>query len=207
MAEKLVKQTSPRTPLQDGEGLSAADGITRSRDNEIPARKSGGITKAQIKQIHVLKTKLGWDDETYRNALRPYFVDTSKELSFSEAKMFIRELSAAVLRFQILMLATEKQRKMIIAKWYAVTRVAGVREKMAALNAFLKNRFNIKNLNCMRRDEVEKVAKALSAMREQEERQDAAAGITRSRDNEITTEECGGWNEDDDAAMESHAMD
>lgn len=173
------------------------------------------ITKAQIKQIHVLKTKLGWDDETYRNALRPYFVDTSKELSFSEAKTFIRELSAAVLRFQILMLATEKQRKMIIAKWYAVTRVAGVREKMAALNAFLKNRFNIKNLNCMRRDEVEKVAKALSAMRKQEERQDAArADLTPTplHDGE-GLDASAGWypaqstKNEDDAAMESHAMD
>lgn len=131
------------------------------------------ITKAQVKQIHVLKTKLGWDDETYRNALRPYFVDTSKELSFSEARTFISELEAAVFKFEVLQLATDKQKKLIIARWYGVTRVSGVKEKMTALNTFLDHRFGVKNLNKLRRDMVEKVVKALSVMAQQAESEHA----------------------------------
>lgn len=160
------------------------------------------ITKAQVKQIHVLKTKLGWDDETYRNALRPYFVNTSKELTFSEARTFISELKAAVFKHEIAQMATEKQRKMIIAKWYGVTRAVGVREKMTALNTFLQNRFGIKNLNALRRDSVEKVVRALTAMAQQAERQDAADDANAEYYSAQWTK-----NEDEDAAMEPHAID
>lgn len=160
------------------------------------------ITKAQVKQIHVLKTKLGWDDETYRNALRPYFVNTSKELTFSEARTFIAELKAFVFKHEIAQMATEKQRKMIIAKWYGVTRAVGVKEKMTALNTFLQNRFGIKNLNALRRDSVEKVVRALTAMAEQAERQGAADDANAEYYSAQWTK-----NEDGNAAMESHAMD
>jgi len=54
------------------------------------------ITKNQIQKIHVLKSQLGWDDETYRAALESYGVKTCKQFDVSKAGQFIIQLQLLI---------------------------------------------------------------------------------------------------------------
>jgi len=50
------------------------------------------IDKKQIQLIHVAKSKLGMDDEIYRELLARYKVSSSKKLTYRQATMVIDEL-------------------------------------------------------------------------------------------------------------------
>ena len=47
---------------------------------------------SQIRKIHTLKTILGIDDELYREMLMSFGVQTSKDLTYTEAVIFIEIL-------------------------------------------------------------------------------------------------------------------
>ena len=49
-------------------------------------------TKSQIKKIHTLKNVLTLEDEVYREMLMSYNVQSSKNLSYFDAVLFIRAL-------------------------------------------------------------------------------------------------------------------
>lgn len=54
-----------------------------------------GISPRQIKAIHALVHKLGWDDDTYRLMLKErYQVATCKALSYARATLLVDELKA-----------------------------------------------------------------------------------------------------------------
>lgn len=56
-----------------------------------------GISPRQIKAIHALVGRLGWDDDMYRTMLRErYQVTTCKDLSHARAALLIDELKAKV---------------------------------------------------------------------------------------------------------------
>lgn len=52
------------------------------------------ISFSQIKQIHTLKAILGLNDELYKEMLMSFGVSTSKNLTFTEAKILIEILSS-----------------------------------------------------------------------------------------------------------------
>ena len=49
-------------------------------------------TTSQIRKIHTLKNALGLDDDLYREMLKSFDVQTSKNLTYTEAIIFIEIL-------------------------------------------------------------------------------------------------------------------
>lgn len=49
-------------------------------------------SKSQIKRIHMLKSRLGIDESTYREMLSGYGVSSSKDLNFKQAAIFLNKL-------------------------------------------------------------------------------------------------------------------
>lgn len=50
------------------------------------------VTTFQIKKIHTLKNLIGMDDDLYREILKSFDVQTSKNLTFTEASIVIENL-------------------------------------------------------------------------------------------------------------------
>jgi len=64
---------------------------------DMPGRATRSISPGQIKAIHALVGRLGWDDDTYRLMLRErYQVATCKALSHARAAWLIDELKVKV---------------------------------------------------------------------------------------------------------------
>jgi hypothetical protein len=139
-------------------------------------------SKAQIKKIHTLLSRLDIDDATYREMLRTlYGVSTSKALPFNLARSLIARLerSAGITcgwrmlrypkRFDNLGIregmATPKQLRHIEGLWFDVTRKGTRAEGLAALREFLRNRFAITGIEAVREDDVTAVLTALKDMK------------------------------------------
>ena len=68
--------------------MQVPDKIRRNEQNSK-------VSAAQIKQIHTLKSKLGWDDDFYRQVLAKYGVESSKEMSYAQRNELIAEMMKA----------------------------------------------------------------------------------------------------------------
>jgi len=128
------------------------------------------ITKNQIKLIHTLKTKAALDDDLYRDILSRYRVESSKELDTAHATALIRDLGRLAEARKRLESATPRQRRLLLALWYQVSRAEDYDTKKKAFDAFLGKRFSIEGINALKRSDVEKVVKALEAMGASRER-------------------------------------
>ncbi|MBP5202272.1 DUF1018 domain-containing protein [bacterium] len=122
------------------------------------------VTPKQVKLIHTLLSRAGLDDENYRDILARYGAESCKTLTQASATLLIRELSRIVEQRRSLSDATPAQRRLLLALWNQVSRAVTPEDKRAAFNTFLNNRFSIKGLDKVRRDEVEKIVKTLEAM-------------------------------------------
>ena len=132
-------------------------------------RTKSTVTKEQIKQIHTLKGKLGWDDDFYRMVLSKYNVKSSKQMTYSQANRLIVEMmkaSGIVIREAK---PTQAQVYAIIAIWARVSRAEGSEAKNAALNSFIDNKFG-KTLETLTRAEASKVIVILKKMEENNEK-------------------------------------
>jgi len=138
------------------------------------------ISKAQIKKIHALKNVLGMDDETYRDMLwSRYKVETSKRLSKSQACELIDWLERNAIetgvwekrrqRFSHLKnredMASPKQLRMIESMWRDVSYKRTDEERSRALRKFLFRIVGVSDLRFLERRDVQKVVKALQAMK------------------------------------------
>jgi phage recombination protein Bet len=64
--------------------------------SDAPSLDEKPITAAQIKRIHAITTKIGIEDDKYRERLQSlYGVTTSKDLSFQQAADLVKRLEAA----------------------------------------------------------------------------------------------------------------
>ena len=132
-------------------------------------RTKSTVTKEQIKQIHTLKSKLGWDDELYMQVLAKYGVESSKQMSYSQGNRLIVEMmkaSGVAIREAK---PTQAQVYAIIAIWARVSRAEGSEAKNAALNSFIDNKFG-KTLEKLTRAEASKVIVILKKMEEKDEK-------------------------------------
>jgi hypothetical protein len=131
-----------------------------------------GPTKEQIKIIHVLKSKLGMDDEMYRSMLSGYGVKSSKDMRFEQARDLIRKLrgdSPSKKRFEDVGTrpgwAYPGQLRKIEAIWSEVSRAEGDEAKRKALNTFLGHHFGVASMEWLPVETVPKVLRALFAMK------------------------------------------
>ena len=138
-------------------------------------------TPAQIKTIHVLKTKLHLLDHDYRSMLSSFHVESSKSLTVSDAAEFIDVLIARAKdhgawkksskkpsKLSSADCATKAQQAKILAIWNGVSR-APEDKRREALNTFLYNRFGTDRLEWLTIGMVGPVIHTLTRMQQQKE--------------------------------------
>jgi hypothetical protein len=135
-------------------------------------------TRPQIAMIHTLKSKIGMCDDDYRAVLGGFGAESSKDLSVPDAKAVIEALMKLVPSGSFRRrapsapsreVASGKQQAYIRGLWDTVSRVPEGKDREAALNAFLRKRFNISFLNWLPRESVGKVIHTLEAMLKQKQ--------------------------------------
>ncbi len=145
------------------------------------------IAKNQIKIIHVLAKKLGIDRDIYEAMLGEFGATSCKDLTFIEATEFIRRLNdkaeaAGVQeprrkpythrdykRFNEFAgrpgYASPAQLRKIEAMWMGVSYQKTPKEKRAALNHFLRNKYGISRLEWITVSDVAKIIRTIAAMK------------------------------------------
>lgn len=133
------------------------------------------IDVRQIKHIHTLKSKLGWDNDMYRAVLAKYGVKTSKDLTWHLASKLIDELSKAAgqkvnsyrKRYahenRDIQFASPLQKRMLEAMWKDVSYKKTDKERHRAFNRFLE-RLGYSHVQWVLRDDVGRVVHVLVAM-------------------------------------------
>jgi phage gp16-like protein len=119
-------------------------------------------THSQIKQIHTLINVLGLDDELYRDMLASFGVCSSKDLTVTEAQIFIEILNDKVKSTKINchkkyddfysrdeIMATPPQLRKIEAIWKDISNHTSKKELQKSLRTFLYNRFHISDIRFM----------------------------------------------------------
>jgi hypothetical protein len=140
-------------------------------------RTTAGITPAQIKKLHALKSVLELDDAAYRVALATCGVETSKALSFSGAAELIDDLERKAVsagRWEKRPRpATENRREgfaspaqlaLIESLWAEVSTAP---DRKTALRHFVTRQAKVSDLRFLRDCDASKVICALKAMRTQ----------------------------------------
>ena len=138
------------------------------------------ITPRQIKLIHTLVSRLGMDDEAYRDMLEANFrVRSSKDLYEPEAALLIHTLQAKAQEMGVWRrnrkkydhlegrpapYATPAQLRLIEAEWQKVSRA---RDPQKALEKFLKRKFGIARLEWLDRQTASKAIYVIRKMQTQ----------------------------------------
>lgn len=97
-------------------------------------------TAKQVQIIHILKQKIGLDNETYRQILGEFNVDSSTKLTAGQAKALINRLNCKS-RHESGCFATDKQVYVIRMKWQGLSRKETAEEKDKALIALIKKKY------------------------------------------------------------------
>ncbi|MGI6394528.1 MAG: phage protein GemA/Gp16 family protein [bacterium] len=133
------------------------------------------VTKQQIKIIHTLKSRLGWDDEMYYSVLEKYGVKTSTALSDGKAAQLIDEMNRAAgntkykrLKYAGLKrdreMASPAQLRAIEAMWADVSKMKNERERAVALRKFIRRIVKVEEIQWLEKWMVKKIIKALVSM-------------------------------------------
>lgn len=152
------------------------------------------ISKAQIKMIHTLKSKLSMTDETYRTLLSQYRkravyppepAESSKDLAFESAKQliaFLNDLAAQTTdwvnhshsRFESVSrrpgFASKGQLEKIWLMWKRVSWAKTDRAMATALDLFIFRKFERGGLMMVEAELVPKIVKAIDEMQKQQDR-------------------------------------
>lgn len=139
-----------------------------------------GISKQQIKLIHTLRSAMSMDEDTYRAVLIEAFgVDSSKDLSFSEAEGIIRYFEKEAVSLGVWIqrnregkynglkgregFATPAQLSLIEGLWKKVSRV-DPSDQDDALRSFVKRQAGVSDLRFLKGPDASKVIGALRSM-------------------------------------------
>lgn len=137
------------------------------------------ITKFQIRKIHTLKNLLGIDDNTYRNMLRSFDVTTSKNLTYTEAKILLEILEDNAIKANLWVkqplkyddpkraasMATGAQRRMIEGLWRELSYEDTDKFAKQSLRTFLRNKFNIDDTAFLTKAKGIKAIQAITRMK------------------------------------------
>ena len=144
-----------------------------------------GITKRQIKLIHTLKNRLGWNDLQYRMFLMensPNFASSCLDLSEEAAENIIIKMRAEAVKKGIWQdyakikkyesldgrerMATGAQLRKIEAMWKEICTVKDEKGRAKILREILWKKFKVSDLRFLEDYQVKKVIKMLEAMKQ-----------------------------------------
>jgi len=133
----------------------------------------------QIKKIHVLKNILGLDDDLYRDMLMSFGVCSSKNLTYTEAVIFIEILEDKAVERHLwqkqqkkyeelnrdIIMATDSQLRMIEGLWREVCYFDNDIFAKKSLRKFLKNKHKVDDVMFLTKAKASKVIQSIQAMK------------------------------------------
>lgn len=136
-------------------------------------------TSSQIRKIHTLKNFIGLDDDLYREMLMTFGVQSSKNLTDTEAGIFIEVLEAKAEKFEDWVkrpkkyadlyrdenMATQAQLRYIEGLWKEVAYFDDEDFNKKSLRKFLKSKFKIDDIMFLTKAKATKVIQGIKGMK------------------------------------------
>lgn len=141
--------------------------------------KKQALPAMMVTRIKTLQGLAGIGDDDYRALLGGYGVESCKDLSIVDARRVIGFLQGIVDRIpesrpvpkrfaeikgRSVLMATQKQLRMLEAMWMQITRQRSAGRARLAFEEWLSRRFGISSIEWMQREDVGKIKRALEAM-------------------------------------------
>ena len=137
------------------------------------------VTSSQIRKIHTLKNFIGLDDDLYREMLMTFGVQSSKNLTDTEAGIFIEVLEAKAEKFGNWVkrpkkyadlyrdenMATQAQLRYIEGLWKEVAYFDDEDFNKKSLRKFLKSKFKIDDIMFLTKAKATKVIQGIKGMK------------------------------------------
>lgn len=137
-------------------------------------------TATQIRKIHTLKNIVGVDDDLYREMLMSFDVQSSKNLTYTEAAIFIEileEKAIALNRWQKqtkkysdlsrdIDMATPAQLRMIEGMWRDICYFDNDKFAKKSLRKFLKTKFKTDDIIFLSKSKAIKVIQAIKGIKQ-----------------------------------------
>ncbi len=137
------------------------------------------VTIFQIKKIHMLKNILGIDENLYRELLCEFGVNSSKELNYPQAKMFIEILEDKAVECKLWkkqpkkyeelnrdkQMATDAQLRMIDGLWQEICYFDDEKYAKTSLRKFLKSKHKVDDVMFLTKQKASKVIQSIIAFK------------------------------------------
>ena len=134
---------------------------------------------SQIRKIHTLKTVLSLDDDLYREMLMSFGVQTSKDLTYTEASVLIEILedkAVAAGKWKRLpkkysdlqrdnKMATQAQLRMIEGMWREICYFDNDDFAKKSLRKFLKSKFRVDDIMFLTKSKAIKVIQGINGIK------------------------------------------
>ena len=136
-------------------------------------------TISQIRKIHTLKNLLGLDDDLYIEMLMSFGVQYSKNLTYTEAAIFLEILEDKAVERNLWekhpkkysdlnragKMATQSQLRMIEGMWREICYYDTDAFARKSLRKFLKSKFKVDDIMFLTKAKASKVIQAISGMK------------------------------------------
>lgn len=133
----------------------------------------------QIKKIHILKNLLHIDDDLYIDMLMSFGVQSSKDLTFSEAGIFLEILEDKAVSLNLWAkqpkkyeslkrsenMATDAQLRMIESLWREIAYLKNDKFSKKSLRKFLQNKFKTDDIMFLTKTKATKVIQGILAIK------------------------------------------
>lgn len=137
------------------------------------------VTNFQIKKIHTLKNLIGMDDDLYREILKSFDVQTSKNLTFTEASIVIENLEERAIALNKWVkqpkkyaglnrtnnMASDAQLRMIEGLWRDICYFNSDQFAKKSLRKFLKSKFRVDDVMFLTKTKARKVIQGIIAIK------------------------------------------
>ena len=145
-------------------------------------------TNSQIRKIHTLKSLLGLDDDLYREMLMSFGVCTSKDLTFTEAAIFVDILETRAVERNLWKkqpkkyedlnrddkMATPPQLRMVKGMWRDICYFDNDEFASKSLRKFLKAKFKVDDIRFLTKHKAVKVIQAIKGIQKNLKKRTAA---------------------------------
>lgn len=136
-------------------------------------------TISQIRKIHTLKNLLGLDNDLYIEMLMSFGVQSSKNLTYTEAAIFLEILEDKAVERNLWekqpkkysdlnragKMATQSQLRMIEGMWREICYYDTDKFARKSLRKFLKSKFKVDDIMFLTKAKASKVIQAISGMK------------------------------------------